>query len=282
MRPMPDLAVYRSFRDPVLAVWPHLTRPELLERWLGASEMEVAVGGEFRATLWNGDRVAGEVLTVAPPSCLELAWRAPRPDIETRVRIRLEHMGPGCRVRVEQDDPATDVEREHARRWWREALEALRTSVVENRDAHQWGSGVPIVLRAPLGRTAADVWPLLSTAQGLEKWLAGADRFDATVGGSFRFSSKFKGTEVIEEGRIAALELERLVALDWEWMGQGWDTPTRVELHLAPHDSGVALVLAHLGFDALESKTRLEARRNYASAWRDVLQDLKRLVSPIR
>ncbi len=282
MRPMPALAVYRSFRDPVLAVWPHLTRPELLERWLGASEMEVAVGGEFSSTLWNGDRIAGEVLTVAPPSCLEVAWRAPGPDTETRVQIRLEHMGPGCRVRVEQDDPATDVEREHARRWWQEALEALRISVVENRDAHQWGSGVPIVLRVPLGRTAADVWPLLSTAQGLEKWLAGADRFDATVGGSFRFTSRFKGTEVIEEGRIVALDGERLVALDWEWMGQGWDAPTRVELHLAPHDSGVALVLAHRGFDALEPETRLEARRNYASAWRDVLQDLKRLVAPVQ
>jgi uncharacterized protein YndB with AHSA1/START domain len=279
---MPALAVYRSFRDPVLAVWPHLSRPELLERWLGATDIEVAVGGEVKAVLWNGDSVTGEVLAVAPPSGLELTWRAQGPDTQTRVRIRLEHMGPGCRVRVEQDDPASDVEREHGRRWWREALEALRTSVVENRDAHQWGSGVPIVLRAPLGRTAADVWPLLSTGQGLEKWLAGADRFDATVGGSFRFSSRFKGTEVIEEGRIAALEQERLVALDWEWMGQGWDAPTRVELHLATHDSGAALVLAHLGFDALEPETRLEARRNYASAWRDVLQDLKRLVAPVR
>jgi uncharacterized protein YndB with AHSA1/START domain len=181
---------------------------------------------------------------------------------------------------VELGDGASDLEREHAHRWWQEALLALRTSMVENRDAHQWGSGLPIQLKAPLGRTAADVWPLLSTAQGLEKWLASAERFDGAVGGSFRFTSRFKGTEVIEEGRIAAIEPEQLVALDWEWMGQGWDAPTRVEMRLTPHDSGAALLLTHRGFDALEPETRLEARRNYAAAWRDVLHDLRRLVAP--
>jgi len=272
--------IYRSFRDPVLTLWPYLSRPELLERWLGSADIEVSVGGQARATLWNGDSVEGEVLAVAPPNRLELSWRAEGPDTETSVRIALEHAGPGCRIRVELGDAASDPEREHARRWWQEALLALRTSVVENRDAHQWGSGLPIVLKAPLGRTAADIWPLLSTARGLEKWLASAERFDEAAGGSFRFTSRFKGTDVIEEGRIAAIEPEQLVALDWEWMGQGWDAPTRVEMRLMPDDSGTALLLTHRGFDALAPETRLEARRNYVAAWRDVLHDLRRLVAP--
>jgi len=278
--PPTSVTVYRSFRDPVLTVWPYLSRPELLERWLGAADMEVTHGGGFRAALWNGDLVEGEVLGLAPPSCVELSWRSEGPEIETRVRIRLEHLGPGCRVRVEHEDLRSDVEAEHATAWWREALIALHAAVSESRDAHSWGDGLPIVLRAPLARTAPDVWPLLSTGPGLEKWLAGADRFDATPGGAFRFTSRFRGNEVVEEGRVATIEPERLITLDWEWMGQGWEAPTRVDLRLEPDPTGVALLLRHSGFDGIRQEGRLEARRNYAAAWRDVLQDFKRLVAP--
>jgi uncharacterized protein YndB with AHSA1/START domain len=278
--PPTSVTVYRSFRDPVLTLWPHLSRPELLDRWLGKADVEMAVGGDVQASLWNGDVVKGSVLAVAPPNCLDLSWRAMGPDAETRVRIRLEHAGPGTRIRVEQDDPGSDGERRYAESWWREALEAMARSVAESGDAHEWGGALPIVLRAPLARTAADVWPLLSTAEGLEKWLAGAEHFEPVPGGAFRFISRFKGAEIVEEGRVVAIEPERLVALDWEWIGQGWEAPTRVELRLEPDPSGAALVLAHSGFGALGPERRLDARRNYASAWRDVLYDLRRLVAP--
>ena len=76
------------------------------------------------------------------------------------------------------------------------------------------------------------------------------------------------------------IEPERLVALSWEWMGQGWQATTRVELRLEPGASGAALVIRHAGFEALEPDQRLAARVNYAAAWRDVMHDLKRLVAP--
>lgn len=278
--PSTAVAVLRPFREPVLTLWPYLSRPELLDRWLGTADMEVAIGGAFHAELWNGDLLEGTVLAVAPPSRLDLSWRFEGPNMECDVRIRLEHAGPGSRVRVEQDAPATDLERAHACGWWREAMEALHRAVDEGVDARQWGAGLPIVLRTPLSRTPADIWPLLSTARGLEKWLAGAERFEATPGGSFRFISRFQGNEVIEEGRVLAIEVDRLVELEWEWIGQGWEKPTRVELRLEADPSGVALILRHSGFGALVEEQRIAARRNYAAAWRDVLHDLQRLVAP--
>jgi uncharacterized protein YndB with AHSA1/START domain len=278
--PPTSVTVYRSFADPVPALWPRLSRPELLERWLGSADIEIAVGGDMQASLWNGDVVKGTVLAVAPPNCLDLSWRVMGPDTETCVRIRLEHSGPGGRIRVEQEDPGSEPERGYVQRWWHEALDALASSMTDGRDAHEWGDALPIVLRAPLARAAADVWPLLSTAEGLEKWLAGAQQFEPVAGGAFRFLSRFKGADVIEEGRVVAIEPERLVALDWEWMGQEWGAPTRVELRLEPDSTGTALVLSHSGFEALSPEKRLDARRNYAVAWRDVLFDLRRLVAP--
>jgi uncharacterized protein YndB with AHSA1/START domain len=196
------------------------------------------------------------------------------------VRVRLEHQGPGCRIAVEEEDPGTDVERAHAGAWWPAALAALRAAVDGIPDAHHWGDRLPIVLRAPLARGASDIWPLLSTASGVAKWLASAERFDPVPGGAFRFVSQFKGREIVEEGRVEAVEPERLVALSWEWLGQGWQAATRVELRLEPDPTGSALVIGHSGFDALEPSVRLAARRNYAAAWRDVMHDLKRLVAP--
>lgn len=278
--PPTDVAVFRSFRDPVLAVWPYWSRPELLDRWLGTTDVELEAGGSFQATLWNGDVVRATILSAAPPSRLDLAWRGEGPDAALTVRVRLEHQGPGCRVAVEEEDPGSDLERAHACAWWRAALDALRAAVDGISDAHRWGDRLPIVLRAPLAREASDIWPLLSTASGLAKWLASAERFDPAPGGAFRFVSRFKGTEIVEEGRVEALEPERLIALSWEWMGQGWQAPTRVELRLEPDPTGTALVIHHSGFEALEPEQRLAARVNYAAAWRDVMDDLKRLVAP--
>lgn len=278
--PPTDVAVHRSFRDPVLAVWPYWSRPELLERWLGTADLELEAGGVFQASLWNGDQVRASVIATAPPNRLDLAWRGEGPDAETTVRIRLEHEGPGCRVAIEQADPGSDAERSQACGWWSAALDALRAAVNGGSDAHRWGDALPIVLRTPLAREAADIWPLLSTAPGLEKWLATSERFDPSLGGAFRFVSKFKGTEIVEEGRVEAVDPERLVALSWEWMGQGWQAPTRVELRLEPDPSGTALVIRHMGFEGLAPEQRLAARLNYTAGWRDVMQDLKRLVAP--
>jgi uncharacterized protein YndB with AHSA1/START domain len=239
--PPTEIAVLRSFRDPVLALWPYLSRPDLMERWLGQAEVELVPGGDFHASLWNGDVVRGQVLAVAPPNRLQLAWHAEGPDSDSRVAILLEHAGPGTRIRVAQDDPGNDIERAHGRAWWGAALEALH-GATGGADAREWGDALPIVLRVPLARSASDVWPLLSTAAGLGKWLAGAPRFEAEPGGAFRFVSRFQGSEVVEEGRIEAIEPERLVALSWAWTGQGWEAPTRVELRLEPAASGSALL----------------------------------------
>jgi uncharacterized protein YndB with AHSA1/START domain len=275
----PPVTVFRSLRLPVLSIWPYLTHPDGIERWLGPAEIEVATAGELAADLWNGDLVRAEIASLAPPNCLDLAWRSAGFASPSRVGLRLEHCGPGSRVRVTHEDLASPVERDHAAAWWTEALGALRASIHEERDASAWGDMLPIVLRAPLGRTAEDIWPLISTGRGFEKWLARAERFEAEPGGAFRFASRYRGAEVIEEGHVEAIETGRLVALAWEWTGQGWDDATRLELFLEPDAGGVALLLRHSGFERLAPDVRLAARRNYAAAWLEVLRDLRRLVA---
>jgi len=275
------ISCFRSFRPPVSEVWPHLTRPELLARWLGRAEIELTSGAETTIESWNGDSAPARVLAVAPPVRLELSWRPFGIGPESHVILRLEGDGPGSRLTVTHDGLLTEAERRHSRHSWREALLALRRSIHENVDAHEWGETIPVTIRASVSRSASDLWPLISTAAGLEKWVAKVDRFDGEPGGAFRFTSRYQGREIVEEGRIEEIVAGSRIALSWEWIGEGWGAPTRVEFALEPDGSGTSLLINHSGFDRVDPARRLAARRNYAAAWVEVLSDLKRLVAPV-
>ena len=85
----------------------------------------------------------------------------------------------------------------------------------------------------------------------------------------------------MEEGRIEEITPESRVVLSWEWAGEGWGAPTRVEFLIEPEAPGSSLSVIHSGFENVAADRRLAARKNYAVAWPDVLADLRRLVAPV-
>jgi uncharacterized protein YndB with AHSA1/START domain len=278
----PDAArCQRSLRPPVLEVWRYLSRPDLLARWFGEVDLELAIGGEFSLHAWNGDVVKGHVLLADPPSVLAFTWKPQGANTESRVSIRLEGDGPGTRVTIRHEGLASEPERRQARRLWREILTALRTAVDDEGDAHEWGASLPISVRVPLSRSAADIWPLLATAQGLGKWIGHVDRFDGTPEGLFRFTSRAPGREIAEEGTIEQMTPESRVTLGWEWSGESWGARTRVEMTLDPDPSGSAMLLVHSGFDRITPAQSAVARRHYAAAWPRLVANLRRLVAPV-
>lgn len=275
------ISCYRSYHAPVLETWQHLTRPELLQKWLGTGEWELAPGGDFALTLWNGDAPRGRVLSLAPPVRLEIAWRLSAGGPDHHVVIHLEGDGPGSRAVVMHDGLLTEPERRAARQMWKEALSALHSALDDGRDAHQWGESIPVASRVSVARPPQEVWPLVGTASGLEKWIAHVERFDAQLGGGFRLTSHYQGREIVEEGTVEEIVPDSRVALSWEWAGESWGAPTRVEFQVDPDPAGASLLIFHSGFDRLVPDRRLAARRNYAAAWPEVLSDLKRLVAPV-
>jgi uncharacterized protein YndB with AHSA1/START domain len=275
------ISTYRSFRTPTARVWAHLTRHELLARWLGEAELELAPGGEMSIQMWNGNAARGRVIEAVPPVRLEVSWRPSMLSTETHVVLRLERDGPGCRLTVTHDGLKSDPERRTARQTWNEALGALRATLHEDADAHEWGASIPVTLRALMPRSASDLWPIISTASGIDKWVAHVDRFEGEPGGLFRLTSRFQGRQVIEEGRVEEIVPESKIALSWEWAGEGWGASTRVEFSIELEPPGSALLVHHSGFDRISAERRHAARRNYATAWPEVLADLKRLVTPV-
>lgn len=278
----PDAArVHRGLRFPTLDVWRFLSRRELLARWLGDADIELEVGGDFALHAWNGDAVRGRVLQADPPSTLAFTWKPQGTGVESRVTIRLQGDGPGSRISVRHEGLSSEPERRQARRLWREVLGALRTALHEDRDAHEWGASLPISVRVPLARSGGDIWPLLSTAQGLGKWVGHVDRFDGAPEGAFRFTSRSQNRDVIEEGTIEQMQDSNRVVLAWEWPNEAWGARTKVEWTIEPDTSGSALLLLHSGFDKIAPAQAGIARRHYAAAWPRIVANLRRLVAPV-
>ena len=275
------ISLFRSFQAPVLEVWTFLSRPDHMTRWLGKADLELDHGGELSLDFWNGDVARGRVLTVTPPVKLEVAWQSSPLAPESHVTLRLEGDGPGSRLTITHDGLKTEVERRAARQMWKDALAALRAVLTDQADANEWGSTIPVVARAHIPRSVSDLWPLLSTGPGIESWVAHVEQFEGSAGGAFRLTSKFQGREIVEEGRIEELVPESRIVLSWEWAGEKWGAPTKVEFSLEPEDAGASVLIVHSGFDRISTERRLAARRNYAVAWPEVLADLRRLVAPV-
>jgi uncharacterized protein YndB with AHSA1/START domain len=272
---------YRSFRAPTAILWQCLTLPQRLAGWLGEADLELARDGALSLKTWNGDIVRGRVLSAVPSARLEFAWRLFDFDPESHVTWRLEGDGPGSRLTVTHDGLKTREERDHAKLFWRDSLDALARYAGDQAPAAEWGATHPVTVRMSLPRTAADLWPLLSSAPGLTKWVANVEQFDPQPGGAFRFRSKYKGLDVVEQGVVQEILPDSRLKLTWELVGDGWTQPTDLVLSLEPDPSGTSLLIAHSGFERLVPEVAAAARRNYAGAWPEVLSDLKRLVAPV-
>lgn len=272
---------YRSFRSPTVAIWQCLTIPERLAGWLGEADIDLSRDGALTLKTWNGDIRRGRVLAAVPPARLELTWRPFDFDPESHVVWRLQGDGPGSRLTVTHDGLRSREERDHARLFWRDSLEALGRLVDQKTPSPEWGGAHPVTVRMFLPRSAADLWPLLSTAGGLTKWVANVDQFDAQPGAAFRFRSTNQGQDVVEQGTVQEVVPESRLKLTWDLAGGGWAQPTDLLFALEPEAGGTSLLIAHSGFERLEPGLGAAARKNYAGAWPEVLSDLKRLVSPV-
>ena len=56
-------------------VWEHLTKPELIEQWLGKTDFKPVIGHKFSILGKQGSEINCEVLEVKPPTLLSYSWQ---------------------------------------------------------------------------------------------------------------------------------------------------------------------------------------------------------------
>ena len=125
---------------PIPETWAWLTKPEKLARWLGAVEVDLKPGGDFR--IGSGTDPAwmnGTIVEVRPPRRLSMIWREPWfTTDEVRLTFDLEDLDGATLLTLTHVFPAGYDPHEYAP-GWHEFLDRL-DGAIEGRSAPDWSS----------------------------------------------------------------------------------------------------------------------------------------------
>jgi uncharacterized protein YndB with AHSA1/START domain len=114
-----------------------------------------------------------------------------------------------------------------------------------------------VELQAEVRRPQGDVFALVSTPQGLRRWLDEAD-IDLRVGGDVRL----RLLQAVAIGKVLAVDAPQHVSMTWDWETQPLGSTSVVAFDLIDHGRRTHLTVRHVGF-------RSEAQRSLHDAmWR--------------
>jgi uncharacterized protein YndB with AHSA1/START domain len=84
-------------------VWPALTEPDRLARWLGEVDGDLTLGGEYRSHFYSsGAEAVGRVTACAAPQRFRVVTKGPHAVNEQVIEVTLTPDGDGTRLVVEQ------------------------------------------------------------------------------------------------------------------------------------------------------------------------------------
>lgn len=134
----------RTYDCSVEELWSAVTEPARLERWLGATEIDLRRGG--RVLIRFGDdesqTVRGVVSEAAPPHRLEYTWTYPGED-ESILRLELEAQGDAALLVLDHRRLAARAAAGYGA-GWHSYLDALERSLAG--EEHDWQARFEAVL----------------------------------------------------------------------------------------------------------------------------------------
>ena len=131
-----DLSIEELFPVPVARVWHAFTDPQMLDRWLMASDgFEAKVGTRFvlRDEPRPGFRgyVECEVLELSPPHRMVWSWSSSDDSVPTQVVIELEEHGEGTRLKLRHTGDVDERTVRGTSEGWSRKLRELAESLGE-------------------------------------------------------------------------------------------------------------------------------------------------------
>jgi uncharacterized protein YndB with AHSA1/START domain len=124
-----------------------------------------------------------------------------------------------------------------------------------------------------LDRPPREVWPALTTAEGLSGWFGERATIDLRPGGAA--SMTFAGGLTVEM-RVERVDEPNVFAYTWRLPDLPDDDPRRtyVEFTLEPDGAGTALHVTETGFAQLPLDSRSEVYDSHSAGWSRELAEL--------
>lgn len=114
-----------------------------------------------------------------------------------------------------------------------------------------------IELQAEVDGRRADLFALVSSPEGMARWLDGA-QISATPGSPVRLQLR----DAIAVGTVLAVDAPQHLSIAWDWEGEPLGCPSVLAFDLIDHGARTHLTLRHIGFPGRAS-TEL-----HAALWR--------------
>ena len=115
--------------------------------------------------------------------------------------------------------------------------------------------------------SAAEVWSALVEPSSLSRWLAQAGRVEPREGGAFELDFR-EGELTRMNGRVRAVEPERLLELEWNYPGE---PPSVVRFELDEDGAGTRLAVDHRGLDRAAASAYGQGWQRHLELLRDSL-----------
>ena len=112
------------------------------------------------------------------------------------------------------------------------------------------------------------VFPLLASAEGLGRWLDGAE-LEPRVGGEVRI----RMLDALAVGEVLALDEPQHVSFTWDWEGEPLGVTSVVALDAIDHGARTHVTLRHVG---LPSARQVELHRSLWEYWLSRFEDVAR------
>ena len=124
-----------------------------------------------------------------------------------------------------------------------------------------------------LARPPREIWPALTTAEGLSAWFGEQATIDLRPGGAA--SMTFAGGTTVEM-RVERVEEPNVFSYTWRLPDLPDDDPRRtyVEFTLEPDGSGTLLRVTETGFAQLPVDTRTKTYDSHNEGWSQELAEL--------
>jgi uncharacterized protein YndB with AHSA1/START domain len=99
-----------------------------------------------------------------------------------------------------------------------------------------------VELQAEVDGRRADLFALVSSANGFRRWLDDAE-FEPKVGSACRFVMG----DAIAVGQVLAVSAPQHVSMTWDWEGEPLGSPSVVAFDLIDHGKRTHVTLRHVG-----------------------------------
>ena len=100
-----------------------------------------------------------------------------------------------------------------------------------------------IELQAEVDGRRADLFALVSSSEGMGRWLDGA-QISATPGAPVRLQLR----DAVAIGTVLAVDAPQHLSIAWDWEGEPLGCPSVLAFDLIDHGARTHLTLRHIGF----------------------------------